>query len=144
MTSVEIYDSIKLNSLFVQKVSNLPCHDHTKSYIAQLMTKPKDMSKDSITLAYAQAKFKYNFEAFKDIGDWLFWAKTISPKHLNHASAEYYDAIAQNSYYYCYRIINKKWPLFEELADIFPEIVMQLHNTLFRSAETTSLGLSLF
>lgn len=123
---INIFDSSSLNEFFIQKVKDLPCQNNTKSYIVQLMSKPIDLSKESITLAFAKAKSNYDFAGFQAIGDWLLLTKTAFPKHLRNASSEYYDAIAQNAYYTCYRIVNKQWVLFEELADFFPEIVKKL------------------
>lgn len=104
------------------KVSN----ESTRAYIFGIfknkLINNNDLSKDSITIKYAEAKFSYDFEKFQILGDWIFFTKSIFPKSLNRASPEYYDAIAQNSYYRCYKILDKKWILFEELADEFTNL----------------------
>lgn len=104
------------------KVSN----EATRAYIFGIfknkLINNNDLSKDSITIKYSEAKFSYDFEKFQVLGDWIFFTKSIFPKSLNRASPEYYDAIAQNSYYRCYKILDKKWVLFEELADEFTNL----------------------
>jgi hypothetical protein len=54
----------------------------------------------------------------------------MAPQHLKFASKDYYDTIARLSYYSCYKIINKQWRLFEELADNFPVIETQVKQKL--------------
>jgi len=70
-------------------------------------------------LLFAQARNKQDFLTYQNLGDWIFFANTIAPKHLQFASKDYYDTIARLSYYSCYKIINREWKLFEELADNF-------------------------
>lgn len=112
-----------LNQFFDEALSELKCQSDTRAYIvsifARYRTAEADLSKDSITLAYAQAKMNQDFLVFQNLGDWIFFSKTFAPGHLNNASEDYYQTIAQLSYYSCYRLINRQWKLFEELSDNF-------------------------
>jgi hypothetical protein len=112
-----------INSFFDELLIDLNCQRDTKAYITGIFKKYKtaefDLSKDSITLLFAQARHKQDFLTYQNLGDWIFFANTIAPTHLKGASKDYYDTIARLSYYSCYKLINRQWKLFEELADNF-------------------------
>lgn len=114
-----------LNSFFQQKLQELDCEDILKAYIVSIFSKYKspegDLSKQSITIEYTLAKFERDFSRFQNIGDWLFFTNTLYPESLNHASKEYYDSVAQMSYYSCYKIV-RNWKLYEQLADRFIDL----------------------
>lgn len=126
-----------LDEFFSRKIQTIPnCNQNTKSYITSIFVNPKDdLSNQSITLVYAQAIANYRFDLFQKIGDWLLFVKSMYPQSLNGASSEYYDTLAQCSYYKCYRIVNRQWPIFEELADTFPYLVNYMQNNLLNSSE---------
>lgn len=115
----------------ILKVSN----ELTRAYIFGIfknkLYNTNDLSKDSLTIKYAEAKFSYEFEKFQILGDWIFFTKSIYPNSLNKASPEYYDSIAQNSYYKCYKLLDKKWIVFEELSDQFPYFTKCISNHFF-------------
>jgi hypothetical protein len=112
-----------ISSFFDELLINLRCQRDTKAYIVSIYGKYKtaefDLSKDSVTLLFAQARNKQDFLTYQNLGDWIFFANTIAPKHLQAASKDYYDTVARLSYYSCYKLINREWKLFEELADNF-------------------------
>lgn len=114
--------NFKLNSIID---INQKIKPETSAYIKGVFNefiykKEKDLSKDSITLKYIEAKNNLSFKDFQNIGDWILFSKIILPQSI--ISEEYYDTIARCSYYKCYLILNKQWILFEELADKFPEL----------------------
>lgn len=112
-----------IENYFDEVLQTLPCENATKAYIVSIYAKYRsaehDLSKDSLTLLFAQAKEKQDFISFQDIGDWIFFSNTIVPNHLNNASPDYYHTLGKISYYSCYRLIQKQWKLFEELSDNF-------------------------
>ncbi len=118
---------VNLEKFFVEKTISLNTQEPTKAYIVNVFKttnkERSDYSKESLTIVYARAKFEHKFELFQNLGDWILFAQTLFPSHLNGASTEYYTALAQSSYYKCYRLMNRKWIIFEELADNFPVII---------------------
>lgn len=112
-----------ITSFFDEILEPLPCEHDTKAYIVSIYTKYRsatyDLSKDSLTILFSQAKQNQDFESFQNIGDWVFFSNTIIPAHLAHASEDYYHTLARVSYYSCYRLISRQWRLFEELSDNF-------------------------
>ena len=112
-----------LNNFFEELLTDLECQRDTKAYIISIYGKYKsaefDLSKDSVSLLFAQARSKHDFLSYQNLGDWIFFANTIAPKHLHHASKDYYDTVARLSYYSCYKLINREWKLFEVLCDNF-------------------------
>lgn len=119
---------------FEEMLNDLECQQDTKAYIIGIFGKYKtaqfDLSKDSVTLLFSQAQTKQDFLTYQNLGDWIFFANTIAPKHLNFASKDYYDTVARLSYYSCYRLINRQWKLFEELSDNFLRLENQVKKKL--------------
>lgn len=119
-----------INSFFDELLIDLNCQQDTRAYIVSIYEKYKtanfDLSKDSVTLLYAQARHKQDFLIYQNLGDWIFFTNTIAPQHLQCASKEYYDTIARISYYSCYTLIDRQWKLFEELADDFQSLEAQV------------------
>lgn len=115
-----------LHTFFENTFADLKCQPTTKAYIVSIYDKYKtsnfDLSDQSITILYGQARQNNKFEIYQNLGDWIFFINTTKPHFSNHTNKEYYDTVARLSYYSCYRLINKKWQLFEELADNFINI----------------------
>jgi hypothetical protein len=129
-------DTLHLNitDFFGELLSDVKCHQDTKAYIVSIYGKYKsaqfDLSKDSVTMLFAQGRDKQDFLTYQNLGDWIFFANTMIPNHLQKASKDYYDTVARLSYYSCYKLINRQWKLFEELADNFLFIEKQVKQKL--------------
>lgn len=123
-----------LNDYFKEILDDIKCHRDTKAYIISIFGKYQsanfDLSNDSVTSLFAQARNKRDFLIYQNLGDWIFFSNTLVPEHLKFASKEYYDTVARLSYYSCYKIIDKKWKLFEELADNFSVLEEEVKNKL--------------
>jgi hypothetical protein len=133
-----------VTTLFEELLDDIKCHRDTKAYIVSIYAKYKnaqfDLSKDSVTLLFAQGRNKQDFLTYQNLGDWIFFANTMAPSHLQGASKEYYDTVARVSYYSCYRLIDRKWKLFEELADNFPSLESQVKQKLAPLNMTETCG----
>lgn len=123
-----------VTSFFDELLVDVECQRDTKAYIVSIYGKYRtpefDLSKDSITLLFAQGRHKQDFLTYQNLGDWIFFANTMVPNYLQSASKEYYDTMARLSYYSCYKLINRQWKLFEELADNFLSIECQVREKL--------------
>lgn len=123
-----------ITQYFDELLIDLDCQRDTKAYIISIYVKYKsaqfDLSKDSITLRFAQARSNQDFLTYQNLGDWIFFTNTIAPNHLRFASKDYYDTVARLSYYSCYKLINRQWKLFEELSDNFNILESQVKNKL--------------
>lgn len=123
-----------LNSFFSTQLKNLKCDDDTKAYIISVLSRFKsssvDYSKESLTVLYAEAKFRQDFYTFQNIGDWLFFCNTLFPEHFSNASSDYYYSIGRLSYYSCYKLINKQWKLYEKMADEFVYLSSSTRNII--------------
>jgi hypothetical protein len=130
-----VYILTSLESFFVDKVRHIPCEEDTKAYIVSTFVGFKKCEPDhnlygkSITLEYNKAQLEHSFELYQQVGDWILFTKSMYPESLT-ASEEYYDSIAQLSYYKCYRIVNKQWQLYKELATKFPIVVKYLRDEM--------------
>lgn len=123
-----------ITDFFEDQLNNIKCQIDTKAYIIGIykkyMSTQYDLSKNSVTLLFAQARLNQDFLIYQNLGDWIFFSNTIAPTHLKYASKDYYDQIARTSYYSCYKLINKQWKLFEELSDNFLTIETEVKNKL--------------
>jgi hypothetical protein len=123
-----------ITDFFEDLLDDLECQRDTKAYIISIYGKYKtsqfDLSKDSVTLLFAQARSNQDFLTYQNLGDWIFFSNTLAPDHLKFASKDYYDTVARVSYYSCYRLINRQWKLFEELSDNFLYLENQVKNKL--------------
>jgi len=112
-----------ISKFFEEVLSDLTCQDDTKAYIISIFNKyisaQHDLSKNSVTLLFSQARHNHDFLTYQNLGDWIFFQNTLNGSYLRDASKDYYDTIARLSYNSCYKLINKKWKLFEELSDNF-------------------------
>ena len=124
-----VYCSI--NNFFQEKLNDLDCQPDTKAYIVSIYDKYKksdlDLSKQSITLLFIQAREKHSFNTYQKLADWIFFYNTICQQSNNK---EYYDTIGKISYHSCYNLINRQWKLFEELSDNFVNLEEQVKNKL--------------
>ena len=131
----------KYNSLtkYFEKIIKIPnCEEKTHAYIIGVFSqhKPKyNYSQDSLTIKYINAQEEYSFTEFQQLGDWLLFTKSMFPEALNGATPEYYDALAQMSYYRCYIILKRQWMLFEELADKFPQLTRNIKDSFTSGAD---------
>lgn len=118
-----------LNDYFRLALSDLKCNNITKSYIIGIFDKYKssnyDLSDQNITLTYIDGIFNNDFEKIQNLADWIFFLKSLYPAFLKNASSDYYNNIAQLSYYRCYKMMHT-WQVYEQLAD---EFVILTYNT---------------
>lgn len=123
-----------VNKFFQEAFADLECRNDTKAYIISIYDKFKsadtDLSNNSVTTQFAHARTKHDFNTYQNLADWIFFSNTLYQQHLKNASKEYYDTVARLSYYSCYKLINKQWKLFEELADNFQNIENQVKGKL--------------
>lgn len=125
-----------VNNFFTEQLKVLNCQEKTKAYIVSILSKYKnsyyDYSNHSLTLIYNEARLSGNFAVFQNLADWIFFCESVFPNYLCDASKEYYHSIAQTSYYSCYKLINRKIDIYENLADEFT-VLTQRTNKLIQS-----------
>ena len=116
-----------IGNFFEELLADLECQKDTRAYIISTFEKYKtaeqhDLSQCTIGTLFCQARQKHDFAEYQKLGDWLLLTSTLAPQHLKNASKDYYDSIAQLSYYSCYNLLNRSWPCFEEIADRFIDL----------------------
>lgn len=125
----------RLDRWFADKLQGLRCQEDTRAYVTGVLAGFRldgDMSRESVVLAFADARTKGNFVAFKRIGDWALWVEAMNPACIQD-NREVVETIGCLSYYTCYRLI-KGWRLYEELADCLPTIARQIRQRLHSDA----------
>jgi len=123
-----------VGKFFNELLTDIECQPETKAYIVSIFGKYKsssdDLSQHSIGERFCQARQRSDFAIYQQLGDWIFFSATLAPQSLHHASKDYYDNIARLSYYSCYRLINRQWKLFEQIADEYVELEEQVKQRL--------------
>lgn len=116
-----------LNIFFTELLKDINCQDTTRAYLINLYTTFKDstydLSDQNIGLYFLQSKNTNNFANLQNIGDYIFFSQTMMPSYLQPQN--YYQDIARLSYYACYKLINRQWILYMELADTLPTLQQQ-------------------
>jgi len=137
-----LVDQCKLEE-FLDETIKLPnCEEKTRSYIIGIfksISTETDFTNKSLTFALKDAHDSMSFEGFRELGDWLFFTKSMFPKSLKGADPAYYDSIARTSYYRCFMLLNKEWLLYEELADQFPKYTQMINQSLGCAASENGL-----
>ena len=116
-----------LDDWFVSKLQGLEYKPETIAYVAGVLkTLAHPSSNDafeqrSIVLAYADARLSGDFIKFQRIGDYVLWAETIIPESIA-LDREVVVTIGKLSYYTCYRLTQRSWPVYVELAEQLPAI----------------------
>jgi hypothetical protein len=121
-------------NFFDEILIDLKCPADTRAYIVSIYSKFKsanfDLSKNSITVLYSQARSKQDFLSYQNIADYLFFIKSIAPEYLVNASEDYYNTIARLSYYSCFNITQKQLYFYQNLADDFIFLTKQAEEKL--------------
>jgi hypothetical protein len=126
-----IHDKLSADLFFEQALQNLSCDKLTKAYILNiLLDNIKNFHHIDISTTYINAVTKYDFKSFQSLGDWIFFLESIYPKSLRAASQDFYFNIGRMSYFKCYKLLNRKWPLYEELSDQFIGYTQQIHSSM--------------
>lgn len=130
---MSIINDLSLEDYFNIRVKNLNCRPDTSIYIANTLQNYKnsvyEFQNKSLTLIFAEAKFNVSYKLFQDLADYILFMEATYSGALNGASQEYYWSLAQTSYYKCHILLNRTWPLMEEIADRFPDLIEQLNST---------------
>jgi hypothetical protein len=110
-----------VGKFFDTALEDLSCDPKTRAYVVSVFTKfaktSYDLPSNSITLTFHEAKRKQDFATYQALGDWILFCQVEFPEYLRNASNDYYLTIGRLSYYSCYRLINRQWLLFDELAE---------------------------
>ena len=102
-----------------------------KSYIANVLSQ-HSLNDCSLVLKFCDAKASGKFHLFQEIGDYVLFVNSLfATQHR-----DVHLTLARLSYYSCYRILQKQWPLYEELADQLPAYTKQIKNALYEEKES--------
>jgi len=135
----------KLNSFFEKLIKIPNCEEKTRSYIISIfasISSERDFTNESLTFALKRAHDNKSFNSFRELGDYLFFTKSMFPQSLKGADLNYYDSIARTSYYKCFLLLNKQWVLYEDLADQFPRYTKIVNQSLNAPKRRLPFGLS--
>jgi hypothetical protein len=114
---------------FSNRLEQLNRSPETKAYIVgvlnRFMISPvDDLSQRSIVLEFLEAKMSGDFSKFCRIGDWALWSLSFKM----HDSLV--ESLGRQAYATCYRLLDKKWAVFHELATDLPTVTRDLKTTL--------------
>jgi hypothetical protein len=90
--------------------------------------KTKKLIDNSFVLEFAKAKYSSDFEGFQNIGDNILCRKILCKDEESFNDLNI--CLARKSYYMCYLLLNKTWPIYEQLADELPFILKRIEQNL--------------
>ena len=131
----------RLDRWFADRLQGLRCREDTRAYITGVLSgfrSEGDMSRESVVLAFADARQRGDFVAFQRIGDWVLWVEAMHPAAIQD-NREVVESIGRLSYYTCHRIMRGQWNLYEELADDLPRIAVCVRKEI-QGARVITLG----
>jgi len=119
-----------LRDLFAARVADLNATRTARAYIEGVFNsqvpseRAVDLSRESVVLAYARVRERFDFEQAQRLADWILWNLSWFPESVS-GHREVVESLGRLSYYRCYRII-PSWIVFDELADELPRFVREL------------------
>lgn len=125
----------RLDHWLAERLRTLRVGDDTRAYVIGVLDRyqhnaePIDMSRESIVLAFYDARLRGDFAAFQRIGDWTLWVSSVQPTR-ERSQRNVLETFGRLSYYSCHRIMRGQWGLYEELADELPVIVRDVRCNL--------------
>lgn len=120
-----------LNAWLNDALCEINCSSAAKSYIVNVLSKPT-LHDCSMVIKFHNARTTGRFHLFQEIGDeTLFVCSLFETKNKDVELT-----MARLSYYACYRIMQKKWPLYEELADQLPSYTRQIGSAFHEAVHT--------
>lgn len=125
----------RLEDWFCRSLEAVEASPDARAYLVALFSSMRsaqeDMSKESIVLAFAQARDTGEFMKFQRIGDWVMWGMAFAPESFDVPKVAV--DLGRLSYYTCWRLTQKEWRVYEELADEMPRLSRELRRRLGRS-----------
>lgn len=122
-----------LDDWFASGLSDLSCRPDTRAYITGVLARFRSdqvmVRGESVVLEFHLAKQRGDFVSFQRIGDWVLWVGSIHPSYIDE-NRNVVETIGRLSYHTCHRMMNKKWVLFEELADDLSRITHDVRASL--------------
>lgn len=115
-----------LNNWLSDVLQHVTCTRDTNSYITSVLSNKNIVEKNSVVLAFYNARLSGSFVSFQEIGDWVLFKHSI----FECDDRDVQLTVARLSYYSCYRLTKYTWPLYEELADQLPAFTKQIRKTL--------------
>jgi hypothetical protein len=125
-TQVEI--QANLQAWFQTKLKNAKARPDTIAYVAGILTDHKLANLvvcGSVVLAFSNA---VQFDEKRKLADGVLAAEIAFSGW--HAQPELCIELARRSYASCWNILKPHWPLYEELADRLPEIVVNMRSII--------------
>lgn len=116
---LENFDSILDKTTIKSK--HIETEAYIKSILKRFIINPINLQSKSVVLMFSEAKNKCSFADFQDIGDYIFFTRTMFPESIP-CDIEFYSSIGKNSYHECYKYLNGAWPLYEELSIDFNKL----------------------
>jgi hypothetical protein len=124
---------VRLDKWFAERLTGLRYSPETLAYVAGVLSNRRweqdNLSNQSVVLAFNEAQQRGDFAGFQRIGDWILFIDAIHPQHFD-GIRETVETLGRLSYYRCFRIMNGKWRLYEELADELPSLAAKVRKRL--------------
>jgi len=115
----------RLDAWFTERLRTLDCSPETIAYVAGVLKAQahprhsEDLSNESIVVAYSAARSSGDFVSYQRLGDWVLFVDIAMPGSMGN-QRDLIEVVGRLSYSACYRLVNRQWPVFDELSDRLP------------------------
>lgn len=89
----------------------------------------RDLSDESVVLAYSLAVRTGEFVRFQTLADWTLWVSSFAPQSV--AEPELIEQLGMMSYAACDRMMRGRWPVFAVLALRLPDVISVVRSHVF-------------
>lgn len=117
----------RLDEWFATRLNDVSASQEAKAYVVGVLCNKVDIVTGSVVLEYIAAA--NDFVGLQSLGDAILFASIIHPGFIA-AHRDMNESIARVSYYRCHKILDRKWPVYEELADNFPVLVTNIKDVM--------------
>lgn len=119
----------RLDSWFAEVLQDVRCSADTRAYVTGVLASFKTTQQmldpsASIVVSFANARRSGEFSAFQRLGDNVLWLGAFC--HQAIGDHELVETIGRSAYFSCYKILDRKWRCYEELADTLPSIIFDV------------------
>lgn len=121
---------------FSDVLIELPGSSELRAYVVGVLNKYvgssiDDLSKTSVVFAFAEAKNAGPdaFAKYQQLGDWVLWINSFAPAAVK-PNVAIVEMMGRQSYDACYRLMQRQWKIYEELADRLPAVTRAVHSKL--------------
>ena len=132
MTEISVVTG--LDAWLSGRLTGVKCMPETAAYVTgvlreHVLERPKSLTGVSLVIAFSEACALGSFVHYQRVGDHIVFLETVFPQSIDREH-ELIMSIGQLSYLACHRLMGRRWPVYQELADRLPSLLRDVRQHL--------------